>query len=656
MNVSRNEPCPCGSGQKFKRCCGKASNKPVSRSFVPPAPTPIEFDRLVALFHSGRYAELEVQARMLLEKFPESGLVWKLLCASLQMQGKEALQALQKAAALLPDDAEAQNNMGLALQELGQFDSAVASYRRALTIDPDDAEVHNNLGTALQDLKQLDDAVASYRHALKLKPDYAEGYNNLGIAFQELRRYDDAVACYQRALEIKPDYAEAHCNLGVALVRLGQLDDAIASYCCALEIEPDSLDASRSYLAAWLYHPEITAEELFKKLSSFAVRMCAGLREIDRPFLNTRDSSRKLRIGYVSSDFRYHPVGRNIMPLIGCHDRSKFEIFLYGNVLRPDSITEWFKTSVAGWRSIVGISDQDAAEMIRRDEIDILVLLAGRFDDNRPLIAACRAAPVQVSFHDPITSGLKSMDYLLTDHVLSSHETKERYTERLFHLPTFYVHPPSINVPGVELPPARERGYVTFGSFNNLSKVNLQVVALWSRVLHAVPGSRLVIKYQNIFANESLHRRISGLFLNHGIEAQRLDLVSASDTGEQHLARYAAIDIALDTFPFTGSTTTFEALWMGVPVITLLGDHMVARWSGAMLEKLKLNELVAHDEEEYVKIAQGLAQNLDRLEALRTGLRERVAQSPLCDEQGRTRQIERAFRWMWAKWCVEGQS
>ncbi|MBT9613608.1 MAG: tetratricopeptide repeat protein [Burkholderiales bacterium] len=654
MNVSRNDPCPCGSGLKFKKCCGKNSNNASHGTFASAAPQPIEFDRLVSLFHAGRYGELEHQAASLLEKFPESGLSWKLLCASLQMQGKNALRALQMAAKFLPEDAEAHNNLGLALQDVSQIESAVASYRQSLRVNPDDAAVWNNLGTALHDLGQYEGAVGSYHSALRLKPDYAVAYNNRGIAFQELRRYDDAVVSYRRALEIDPDYAEAHCNLGIALVRLGQLDDAINSYLTALKINPDSLDANRAYLAALLYQPAITSDTLFEKITSFTARMCLGLREINRPFPNSLEPCRKLRIGYVSSDFRYHPVGRNIMPLIGCHDRSKFEIYLYGNVLKPDSVTEWFKGAVAAWRSIVGVSDQDAAEMIRRDGIDILVFLAGRFDDNRPLIAACRAAPVQVSFHDPVSSGLKGMDYLLTDHALSPPDTKERFTERLFHLPTFYVHPPSIDMPDVKAPPARVNGYVTFGSFNNLSKVNEKVVALWSRVLHAVPDARLTIKYQNVFGNESTRRRYLGLFQEQGIEARRLDLVSASDTGGQHLARYAGIDIALDTFPFTGSTTTFEALWMGVPVVSLLGDHMVARWSGAMLKKLKLDELVARDEAGYVNIAQGLAQDLDRLESLRFSLRERVARSPLCDEQGRAYQIEKAFRWMWAKWCAEG--
>ncbi len=651
MNVSRNDACPCGSGKKYKRCCGKASTQHPSHAFAP-APSSTELERMVVLFHAGRYAELEIRAGVLLEKFPVDGVSWKLLCAALQMQGKDALHALQMTAKLLPNDAEAHNNLGLALQDIKQFDGAADCYRYALKINPGDAEVWNNLGTALHDLGQYDAAVVSYRSALRLKPGNVVVLNNCGISFQELRRYDDAVFCYRQALEINPEYAKAHCNLGIALVRLGQLDDAIASYSMALKIEPDALDTNRDFLAAKLYQPSIPTSELFQILTRFAVQMSSDLREIGRPFCNSIESRRKLRIGYVSSDFRYHPVGRNIMPLMGCHDRSRFEIFLYGNVLRPDRITDWFKKSVAVWRSIVGISDQDAAEIIRRDEIDVLVFLAGRFDDNRPLIAACRAAPVQVSFHDPITSGLTAMDYLITDHGLSPFNTEEQFTERLFRLPTFYVHPPSINMPHVGLPPAREKGYVTFGSFNNLSKVNGEVLALWSRVLRAVPSSRLIIKYQNVFENESLRRRISDAFLAHGIEPHRLDLVSASDTGEQHLARYAAIDIALDTFPFTGSTTTFEALWMGVPVVTLLGDHMVARWSGAMLKKLKLDELIANNETEYINIAQSLALNLDRLETLRLTLRERVVKSPLCDEQGRTRQIERAYRWMWAKWCA----
>lgn len=614
MNVSRNDPCPCGSGLKFKRCCGKIEDEPIAVA----TSLDDEFWELVALFHAGGYAEVEHRARNLLERHPESGFAWKLLGTALGVQGKDALPALQKAAALLPDDVDA----------------------------------HNNLGNALQDLGQLEAAVASYRRALAIKPDFASAQYNLGISLRGLGQLDAAVACYRKALEIKPDYAEAHNNLGKALQDIGLLDEAMASFRSALAIKPNCLDTNRAFLTALLYQPAIKIDALFAEHRACAARLSAADVSISRGFTNNPSSRKKLRIGYVSSDFRNHPVGRNIMPLIGRHDREKFEVYLYANVKRPDGLTDWFNGAADGWRSIVGLSDEAAAEMIRRDEIDLLVLLAGRFDDNRPLIAAYRAAPVQVSFHDPATSGLKAMDYLIADAMLSPRDTSEQFTERVVHLPTFYVHPPLAGAPEVTPLPAREKAYVAFGSFNNPSKVNERVVALWAKVLHAVPGSRLVLKYQNIFGNESVRKRCLELFLAQGIEAARLDLISASDSSEQHMARYAAVDIALDPFPFNGSTTTFEALWMGVPVITLLGDRMVARWSGAMLKKLQLDELIAHDETEYVAIAQGLAQNLERLESLRGGLRDRVAKSPLCDETRRARQVERLFRWMWAKWCA----
>lgn len=654
MSVSRNDPCPCGSGQKYKRCCGQASGRNASSSSAL-APSSIEVDQLVALFHAGRFADLETRASRLLEKFPKSGLVWKLLCAALQMQGKNALQALRAAAKLLPDDPETQNNLGLALQDAGEIEAAVAAYRHALKVEPNNAEVWNSLGTAQHDLGAIDDAIASYKNALKINPAYAIGHKNIGISYQERGMQEHAITSYRRALEIQPDYAEVYWNLGVTLGSLGQLDDALASHRRALEIKPDYLPAKRSFLAALLYHPEITVEELFENLTRFAEQSRPALQESVHSFRNRPDAHRKLRIGYVSSDFRYHPVARNVTPLIEGADRERFDIYLYGNVQKPDSVTARFQSTVTAWRSILNMSDKDAAAIIRNDEIDILVLLAGRFDENRPLIAEYRAAPVQVSFHDPVSSGLKSMDYLITDGNLSPRDTKEKFTERLVRLPTFYLHPPLGSKPEVSSLPARDKKYVTFGSFNNLTKVNKRVVALWAQVLHAVPESRLILKFQDAFRNQRLRQHFLDLFMGHGIDAHRIDLISVKDMGEQHMARYAEIDIALDPFPFTGSTTTFEALWMGVPVVTLMGDHMVARWSGAMLKKIGLQELIANSESEYVDIAQGLAQNLDRLEALRLGLRERVASSPLCDEKRRTRQIERAFRWMWSKWCASEQ-
>lgn len=615
MNLSRNDPCPCGSGLKFKRCCGKIQEGSAARA---PAAAEADLAPLVELFYAERYAELEHQTRLMLAQHPESGMLWKLLGTALGVQGKDALPALEKAAARLPDD----------------------------------VDVHNNLGNALQDLGQYADAVTSYRRALAIKPDFASAQYNLGICLVHLGQLDEAVASYHRALEIKPDYAEAHSNLGNALRDMGQFVAAVASFRQALALQPDGLDINRGFLSTLLYLPGLSQEVRFNEHLAAVARLGARPHKVERPFPNFPNPRKKLRIGYVSSDFRTHPVGRNIKPLIECHDRSQVEIYLYGDVNRHDGMTEWFRNSADQWRSIKGLNDGEAAELIRRDEVDILVLLASRFDGNRPLIAAYRAAPVQVSFHDPATSGLVEMDYLITDHNLSPRGAQERFTERLVRLPTFYVHEPMNDAPGIGLLPQRQKGHVTFGSFNNPAKVNESVVALWSRVLKAMPGSRLLLKYKNGFGVVSVKSHYLKLFESCGIPADRLMLVGADEGMVSHLSRYAEIDIALDTFPFTGSTTTFEALWMGVPVVTLLGDHMVARWSGAMLKKLKLDELIAQSEDQYVKIAQGLAQDPDRLASLRAGLRERVAKSPLCDEKGRARQIERAYRWMWAKWCA----
>lgn len=679
MKQGKNAPCPCGSGRKYKHCCaGKTA---------PRTPSADDFNQLAVLFNSGRYAEMESQARLLLEQYPDSGYAWKLFGTSLGVQGKEALTALQKAAVLLPDDVEIHINLGNVLQDLGQLDNAIVSYQHALRINPKVAEAHNNLGNALKDQGQIDAAVASYRRALRINPQYAEAHNNLGAALHDLGRLDDAAASYQRALEINPSFTDAHSNLGNTLKDLGRLeaalasyhraleiepayvdahnnlgnalrdtghlDDALASYRRALEIKPDYLEAHRNYLAALLYHPALTVEESFEKHTAFATRFSPFLRELDHPFTNTRDACKKLRIGYVSSDFRNHPVGRNTQPLIGCHDQRRFEIYLYGDVEQPDGMTEWFKSTADRWRSIIGMTDQAAAEIIRRDEIDILVLLAGRFDGNRPLIAAYRAAPVQVSLYDAATSGLKSMDYFLADINLVPKNTTEKFTERVVRLPTFYVHAPLIDMPDISPLPAKENGYITFGSFNNPAKLNEQVVALWAGVLKAVPDSRLRLKYKTVFGVESVRQHYLRLFREHGVEAHRIELASGRDSLESHLARYAQIDVVLDPFPFTGATATFESLWMGVPVVTLMGEWFMARWSGAMLRKIGLSDLVAASKDEYIEIARQLAGDIDHLSALRAGLRERVAQSSLCDEKGRARQIERAFRWMWAKWCAE---
>ena len=565
----------------------------------------------------------------------------------------EAVASYHKALAIEPDYADALNNLGIVLKERGKLDEAVASYLKALAIEPDYADAHNNLGVALKDLERLDEAVASYLKALTLKPDYAEVHNNLGNALKNLGRLDEAIASYLKTLGIKPDYPEAHNNLGNALKNLGRLDEAIASYHKALAIKSEYSGAERNLLNVMLYVPGLTPKELFTESLRFAENHAQGITRPAEDLTNDPTPDRRLRVGYLSSDLRDHSVGSVVLPLLSCHDRAKFEVFCYADVANPDALTEEFRAFADHWRSVVGKMDSEVAKMIRADAIDVLVCLAGHFDGNRPLVSAHRAAPVQVSFHDGATSGLEEMDYWLTDGFLHPPDTQEIFTEELYRLPVFYQWPPIEDAPAVETLPADQAGFVTFGSFNNPAKVNEDVIGLWAEILKSVPGSRLLLKYKNWYDQASLRGRVVEQFAASGIGQDRVTFAASLDTLAEHLGRYGEVDIALDPFPFNGATTTFRALWMGVPVVSLAGETFVSRMAGSILHHVGLGDLAVETPEAYVASARDLAGDLARLRTLRTNLRERVATSPICNAPAYARSVEDGYRKMWRKWCAE---
>ena len=565
----------------------------------------------------------------------------------------EAIDAYRRALALESGFAPAHNNLGNALREQGKPDEAIASLREALAIEPDLAEAHSNLGLALQDLGQRDEAVASLRQAINLKPDSAEAHYNLGIAFKDLGRLEDAVASYRKAIDLKPDYAEPHNTMSNVFTDLGRLEDAVASYHKALAIKPDYVKAGRNLLYVMLNVPGLSPKELFTEHLRFSETHARGIARPAEDLSNDPTPDRRLRVGYLSSDFRNHPVGINVLPLISSHDRAEFEVFCYADVPRPDAMTERFRSSVDHWRAIVGKPDSEVATMVRADAIDVLVCLAGRFDRNRPLVCAHRAAPVQVSFHDGATSGLEEMDYWLTDDFLHPPDTEEMFTEELHRLPVFYQYPPITEAPTVETLPADHAGFVTFGSFNNPAKVNEDVIRLWAEVLKSVPGSKVLLKYKNWYDQASLQGSVVEKFTASGIEHDRVMFEASFDTFAQHLGRYGGVDIALDPFPFNGATTTFQALWMGVPVVSLAGETFISRMSGSILHHAGLGDLAVDTPEAYVASARDLAGDLARLRTLRANLRDRMVASPLCNAPDYARSVETAYRDMWRKWCAE---
>ncbi len=607
-------------------------------------------NNLALLLHrSNRFAEAVDAYRALLEVTPRSEDAWcNLGNAYVGLERfDDAIRCYRSAIGHVPESALAHYRLGVALLQLDNYREAEAAARRAVEIAPDHVDGWINLGDIFQTQKRHDEALAHYEHALTLAPKRADLLNNIGVAYKGKHALETAFAYFEKAIESSPGYALARMNHAGMLLNFGEVAEARAGYRRILESEPKHEQAARQLLLCLLYQP-VGAAEFFAEHLAYGKRFGSN-RHAPAPAPHPRPSGKKLRIGYVSSDLRRHPVGYNVAPLMEFHDRNAFEIYLYSHLKQPDDLSRLFQRRADAWRSIANLSDEAVARQMREDRLDILVLLAGRFDENRPLLARHRPAPVQVSMHDPATSGLAEVDYLIADRSLVPRGSSEKFTERVACLPTFYVHPHMEKALSFPEPPCASQGRITFGSFNNPAKINEPVVALWARVLDAVPGSRLRLKHFDTYTLPRVRSRHEALFRKHGIAEDRLLLDDQPlEDRKLHLARYAHIDIALDTFPFTGSTTTFEALWMGVPVVTLAGSRMVARWSTAMLRKVGLSHLIATDEAQYVEIARQLASDTGELARLRASLRERVARSPLCAERARTRQLERLYRRMWA--------
>ena len=592
--LNRNDPCICGSGKKYKKCClPKHKSNPSLLSLQqrsgkhtsPVGPTPGEIDQLATLFNARHYAALEQRAKLLLNQFSDSGFTWKLFGVSLYMQGKDALPAFQKAAQLLPGDAEIHFNLGIAQRNSGQLNDAVASYGRALAIKPDYAEAHSNLGNVLKDLGQLEDAVASYQRALRLKPDDLIAQGNL-------------LSCHNYANE----------------------------YSASMGLE----DAQR-----------------FGELAARNARPYSA-------WPNFPDPTRDLKVGLVSGDLREHAAGffvEGVLKILASNASSRLKFFAYPSDSRIDSVTERIKACCSGWHSAVGLSDESLAQKIRSDGIDILIDLSGHTAYNRLPMFAWKPAPVQVSWLGYFaTTGVTAIDYLIAD-PWTLPETEETYfTEKIWRLPETRLcfTPPNFNV-AVNPLPALARGHITFGCFNNLAKMNDAVVAVWSRILSAVPNSQLFLK-ANQLAESSVRNNVVERFAAHSVDIGQL-ILEGPDAREKYLAAYHRVDIALDPFPYPGGATSIEALWMGVPVLTLAGDRFLSRQGVGLLMNARLPEWIALNPTDYVARAEFHAGNLGKLATLRNNLRSQVLASPILNAQRFARHFESALCDMWARWC-----
>ncbi len=622
---------------------------------------------------------------------PEYILAYNNMGITLFCLGKsdEALARFRKAIKINPNNAEAYNNMGIAFKKLGQTDQAITCFQKAIKLNPKQIEAFNNLGNIYYSQGEIDKAISCYLNVIKIKPDDSNAYFNMGNAFNKLKdKAHEAISLYQKTLEITPKHTSALNNLGNILIANSKVEIGLQYYYKALKINPDDPNANynigltyhflcRSKKGLTFLHKALKLNPDFNKAHSNILYYLNFFSDYSHSnylleskkwwqihgishansfeHKNHSNYNRPLKIGYVSPNFHQHSVSYFFLPLLIAHNRNKFEIFCYSDSHKSDEVAGRIRDMSDHWISSSSLSDDALTDHIYKNSIDILVDLAGHTGENRMPVFARKPAPIQVNWLGyPNTTGLPVMDYRFTDEIADPEgKSDSDYTETLIRLPNgFLCYSPLLDVPEITNRDDSDASSIKFGSFNNLAKINREVISLWSAILQKIPGSSLVLKTKELMV-ESTKNRYLDMFLQNKIESNRITMISHVPSHHDHLSLYNDVDICLDPFPYNGTTTTCEALWMGTPVITLCGDRHASRVGADILSRINMHELIAEDEKKYALKAIELANNPSRLAMLRNSLRQRMEESPLCDSKRFAHDIETAFKQIWVKWCEE---
>ncbi len=568
---------------------------------------------------------------------PDAAILQAQLHAA-QGRTDQAVAGLRRFLQRAPANADANKLLAELLTHSGELDQALYFARRALSAAPSDGPAHGTLGKVLQFKGDIDGALEAYRAAIRADPALVPAWIQLGLMHHTRRELAAAIEALEAAVRLDPASDLAIGNLALIRVEQGRVDDAIDGLRRALAVRPDS-HLLRFYLCFALnYDERATPDEIWREHQAFG-RLTPTVPAARSPV----DASRKIRIGYLSGDFRSHSVAYFVEPILSRHDRARFHIACY-SYAPPDSTTDRLRTHVDLWRDLRGMDGPEAARVIRADGVDVLVDLGGLTSGACLGVVLQRAAPKQVSMIGyPNTTGVPTVDARIVDAHTDPPGAESRATERLIRMPgCFLCYGPPESAPEPAPPPCLGSRPVTFGSFNALPKIGTGVMSSWARILDAVPGSRLLIKARGL-DDPATRESVASRFGARGIGPDRLELLAQTSGAREHLALYGRVDIALDTFPYNGATTTCEALWMGVPVIALAGAAHAGRVGLSLLTAAGLSEFASESPDGYEKLAVALARDPDRLARLRTDLRARVAASALCDAARYTRALESAL-------------
>jgi predicted O-linked N-acetylglucosamine transferase (SPINDLY family) len=568
---------------------------------------------------------------------------------------KLALASYQQVIKQQPEHSEALFQLAVLKNRLGEpMDQVLPYLDKAIALASDNDLYYYNKAVILQQHSYAERAILSYKKCLEINPGFMEAYLGLGRAYEQTAHVDEAIRIYEQMISLSPGHSAACNNLAALRRAQGKMGEALTLYKAALAKAPNA-EVHSNYLFSLNYDLQQTPETLLAAHKEWNRLYAAPLAPYIQLHKNTAIPDRRLNIGYVSADFRRHPVGNFFLPVLQHHNKQQVSIYCYSATDKEDDLTGVIKSRADCWRPIRNLNDEAVAEQIRADAIDILVDLSGHTAGNRLLVFARKPAPIQMSWLGYFnTTGMDAMDYFISDNVHIPMELQQSFTEEILRLPDSYmVYAPYMGLAIPEKVISLSRP-VTFGCFNNNAKINQEVARLWAEILHQVPGSRLILK-NGAFEQVTVRADYLALFAACGISKEYLELRGRSILADA-LLQYNDVDIALDPFPFNGGATTCDALWMGVPVITLAGENAVSRQSASYLTQVGLTELIAHTKEEYVMLAVSLSNNRARLADLHVGLRKQMAASPLCDGARFAKNLEAAYRNIWQRWCREQEN
>ena len=625
-----------------------------------------EIKFILQLFNSNKLKSAEKEIQKQLKKHPNSFVLFNILGAVLAAKNffTDAIKNYKKSIKINPNYAQAYNNLGTALQKQNNLENAILNYKKATSLKADFVEAYNNLGNVMYEKKNIEESIfyfqkaitinsdyveaynslgliyqdlgdkkkaqENFENSIQIKPNHAEAYNNLGNLFNEICEYDDAILNYNKAIKLKPDFEKSYNNLGNLLNSLGRYKEANLAYQEAIRIKPDYALAYSNLLFNLNYYIKFDVNLYAAEAKKFRLN-CKTIKENFLLNYKYQKKPSKLNIGFVSSDFGNHPGGYFTLSTLQELKNKNFELIAYSNFDRKDDFVNNFKSLFSKWHSIEKKTDEEVVEQILKDGIHILIELQGHSSRNRLTLFMCKAAPIQISWLSQGTLGIPEIDYLIGSPCITPKKEESNFCEKILRLPdiTQCFTPPEFNIK-VENLPAIENKFITFGCLNKLSKINEDVIVLWAKILSLIPNSKLLLKSKE-FNDKKIVKSTLEKFNKNNIDSDRIIFEGKSNTRKEVLEVYNSIDIALDPFPFQGNTSTCEAIWMGVPVITLKGDRFLFHFGESIISNLKMYDWIANDYKDYINKTINLCANLDKLSIIRKTLRQKALESPVFD-------------------------